>query len=379
MQEIDYSTPLRLSRLKEDGQFPKLIVCAAANVSDEGETPPGRAAIPFTFSSGGVGGPLVGNVETEDFEGWGARSLRDVTLPAAVAMSGAAVSPSMGKMTIRPLTFLMALLNVRLGVWVPNPRQGKRVRESRFVALQPITSRLRSARQAVATGLPISEDSGWFRTTSVHRIWARFVGGVRRPRATPVYLFREMLGRTLINDRFLYVTDGGHYDNLGLVELLRRGCTTIYCLDGGGDPSGTYRALGEAVALARSDLQVDIDIDPEEIIPDKKTGRAKSDHVPGRIRYRVSPTGNPLNSSDGDPEPQGWLVDCRAAVTDDAPWDVRAFQEQTRSRFPYHSTLDQLFDDQKFEAYRSLGAHTARQAVMTMRKRRRDVQPGHGA
>ena len=364
VEELDYRKPLRLSALRTGEQFPKLIVCAAANVSDQGETPPGRAATPFTFSSSSVGGPLVGAVSTEEFERQGDRSLRDVTLPAAVAMSGAAVSPAMGKMTIRALTFLMALLNIRLGVWIPSPRHGEEVRKSRFSFLRPISQPARSARRAVtgAVTRTVIPDA-------LRRIGARLSGMLRRPRATPAYLFREMLGRTSIDDRFLYVTDGGHYDNLGLVELLRRGCTRIYCLDGGGDPSGTYRALGEAVALARSELQVDVAINPEPIIPDKKTHRSETDHVRGEIRYRVSPTGQPLVEAGGgdDPGDQARIVYCRAAVTDDAPWDVLAYQEKTR-RFPYHSTFDQLFDDQKFEAYRSLGAHTARRAVAAMSK-----------
>ena len=55
-----------------------------------------------------------------------------------------------------------------------------------------------------------------------------------RPRPRPRYLLKELLGWNSVNDKYLYVTDGGHYENLGLVELLRRGCTKIYCLDASG-------------------------------------------------------------------------------------------------------------------------------------------------
>ena len=103
----------------------------------------------------------------------------DFSLPAAVAMSGAAISPSMGKLTRRPFRFLLALANVRLGVWVPNPR--------------------------------------W-----VDAMGSKQTGRFGRPR--PSYLFNEMIGRNRIGAKYLYVTDGGHYENLGLVELLRRGC-----------------------------------------------------------------------------------------------------------------------------------------------------------
>jgi predicted membrane protein len=364
VEEVDYCEPFHLSALKETDDFPELIVCAAANVSDLAETPPGRAATPFVFTRETVGGPLVETVETPDYEQQASRTRRDITLRAAVAMSGAAVSPAMGKKSIRALGFLMALVNVRLGVWVPNPRRVKDVRQSRLAPLKRAYARVGRGRQL----LGLLRGGARTRAVALRSSLATFVG---RQRATPIYLFKEMLGLTRVNDRFLYVTDGGHYDNLGLVELLRRGCTTIYCFDGGGDPSGTFRALGEAVALARSDLQVEIDIKPDEIAPDKKSRISKECVAVGTIHYRVTPSGE--LAADRDEEDReagetytGRLVYCRTAVTEDAPWDVKAYHEKSR-RFPYHSTLDQLFDDQKFEAYRALGAHAARQAVRALR------------
>ncbi len=362
VEEIDYRKPLRISSLTAGDHFPQLIVCAAANISDPGETPPGRAATPFVFSSDGIGGPLIGRMPVEAYENQADRSARDVTLPAAVAMSGAAVSPAMGKKTIRALTFLMALSNLRLGVWVPNPRYVEEAGKSRFAVLKPVRQRVRWI------GSPLRGAWGWIlgQSSRLASIWGRSLAALRRRRATPAYLFWEMLGLTKLNDHFLYVTDGGHYDNLGLIELLRRGCTTIYCFDGGGDPSGTFRALGEAVALARGDLQVEIDIDPSEIIPDEKTRISKTSHAIGTIRYRATPAGGIAPSDDdGRRHYTGKLVYCRTAVNEDAPWDVRAYHEKSR-RFPYHSTLDQFFDDQKFEAYRALGAHAAREAVASM-------------
>ena len=122
-EERKYSRLVPLSQSGVDEpDWPTLIVCAAANVSDPGATPPGRGVTSFTFSPTAIGGPLVGAEPTSTYERvLGMNRKRDITLAAAVAMSGAALSPSMGKQTRRPLTFLMALANVRLGVWVPNP------------------------------------------------------------------------------------------------------------------------------------------------------------------------------------------------------------------------------------------------------------------
>jgi hypothetical protein len=327
VQELPFTEPLYLSELDAAGHFPKLIVCAAANLSDEGVTPPGRNAASFTFSSEEVGGLSVGVVSTADFEGFLkgdgngegngiGTAARDATLPAAVAMSGAAVSPSMGKHSVRALRFLLALTNVRLGVWIPNPR--------------------------------------WIEELATHRRGSR--GHLRPP---PWYLVHELLGRNKVNHKYLYISDGGHFENLGLVELLRRGCTTIFCFDASGDSVDTFNTLGEAVALARTEVQVDVEIEPEDLKPEAETGLSPTDHTIGTFRY--------LNTKCRQND-DGLLVFAKAAVTADAPWDVRAFGKADK-RFPNHSTFDQLFDDQKFESYRALGAHTARRAIRTWMER----------
>ena len=271
----------------------------------------------------------------------------------------------------------MALTNLRLGVWLPNPRYVNTPDEphpsgalawTRSVP-RTVEAKVGQVGRSLLEQVVPGDRRSQVVTEHCATVWgsAKSWALGRRPR--PHYLFKEMLGRTKLSDRFLYVTDGGHFDNLGIVELLRRGCTTIYCLDAGGDPAGTYAALGEAIALARSELQVDIDIDPSPIDPRAKGEPPATDHVVGRIRYRATPTGSgevtcDASESSGD---VGHIVYCRAAVTAEAPFDVRAFQAKDR-RFPHHSTFDQLFDDEKFESYRALGAHTAGLAVDTLRR-----------
>jgi hypothetical protein len=324
-------------------EWPTLLVCAAANISDSAATPPGRRVTSFTFSAHTVGGPLVGAVATWELENafesreeafpepneaedggtgnpvgkWVAEAARerrrhDLSLPAAIAMSGAAISPSMGKMTRRPLTFLMALANIRLGVWVPNPRWL----------------------------VDFEEDK---------RLRKRYL------RSRPFYLLCELLGLNRIGAKYLYVTDGGHYENLGLVELLRRGCTEVYCFDASGVGNGRaeFEALGDAIALARSELGVEIefDSDPEDLAPDKESHVAKADMATGRISY---PDGS-----------KGTLVYVRNTITPKAPWDAKAYHKAD-PRFPHNPTIDQLYTDQKFEAYRVLGQRAGEEAVEAM-------------
>jgi hypothetical protein len=338
--------------------WPSLIVCAAANVSDPGATPPGRSVTSFTFSARSIGGPLIGASPTKQFEKAfdgprHKRRARDLTLPSAVAISGAAVAPSMGKMTRRPLTFLLALANIRLGVWVPNPRWVR----ARAEAGERWTNRR-----------------------------LRLYG---RPR--PSYLIRELLGRNRVDAKYLFVTDGGHYENLGLVELLRRGCTEIYCFDASGD--GKFGVLGDAIALARSELGVQVDIDPSKLAPREgaeqpASNAAGANGANGAVAGAAASTAagaaangatagaaasekglaednvarGTLHYPDGR---EGVLIYARCVMTKDAPWDVMAHHREDPS-FPHNSTIDQLYTDQKFESYRALGALAGRNAMQRM-------------
>jgi hypothetical protein len=175
------------------------------------------------------------------------------------------------------------------------------------------------------------------------------------PRPTVWYLLKELLGWNSINDKFLYVTDGGHYENLGLLELLRRGCTQIYCLDASnGEPLG---ALGDAIALARSELGVEITFEPAELDAlraDPRTRLSRSACATGMLRYTRC-----------TPEVTGTIVYAPTVMTANLPWDVLAFPRED-PKFPHTSTANQLFTDQRFEAYRMLGYEAGERAVEAM-------------
>ena len=113
-------TPLPLSNLQLDN-FPEVLICATSNLTSYGQTPSGVGAAPFLFSPETVGGPVVGTCDTRTFELDGLRMPRNLTVMDAVSISGAAVSPEMGKMTRAPMRALLALANIRLGVWLPKP------------------------------------------------------------------------------------------------------------------------------------------------------------------------------------------------------------------------------------------------------------------
>jgi len=328
-EEIPFSEPIRFSEYQ--GDRPMLVVCAAANTDEEGVVPSGRGCAPFTFSPSRTGissgllfgdeqtyadpGPMLKTAEYEELAG-----RRLLTLPAAVAVSGAAVSPAMGRMTRAPLRLLLGLANVRLGLWLPNPRR-------------------HDLHQVPAP------ESG---------LWAKVRWQWRQPGIPS--LLREILGRTNLNGRWVYVTDGGHYENLGLVEALRRGATEIVVFDASGDPPSSWVTFGEAVETARADLGVEIDLDPSK----KLRPAAGSDGAPTLVAEGTCTYPNGVRAT---------LLLCKLALPDEAPasWDVYAWKAG-HSNFPHDSTAQQLYGDREFEAYRRLGEVAAQMALALMEK-----------
>lgn len=308
-------TPLLL----EDSQpldFPEVLVCGTANLSEYGVTPTDQKAASFLLSSASVGGVATGSMATDAYNAASFPAGAGLSLLDAVAISGAAVAPAMGKMTRAPLRFLLALANVRLGVWVPNPTRVQRGTSYR--------------------------------------------GLHRRPGLS--YLAREMAGISPGRSRYVYVSDGGHFDNLGLVELLARRCDWIFTVDASGDAIDTFGTLGCALAIAEAELGITVDIDPEaDMAPTTETPTlVRSTFSRGVIHYPARPA-----SADGPavPASEGTLLVIKAGVPADAPWDVASYHSRY-PRFPTDPTSDQLYPAPRFDAYVSLGRFAMRSAYL---------------
>ena len=131
----------------------------------------GRNADFFIFSPQFIGSSATGYVPTEKFE----EQIDELDLATAMAISGAAASSNMGAKSIRPLTPTLAILNIRLGYWVVNPRQFAQDRK---------------------------------------RLLSLFHGLFDQ-----LYFLRELLGLMREDSQIIYLTDGGHIENLGIYEL----------------------------------------------------------------------------------------------------------------------------------------------------------------
>jgi hypothetical protein len=267
-----------------------------------------------------------------------------------MAISGAAFASAMGRHSKGTINSLLAVFNARLGVWLPNP------------------SLLRSAPET----RPAGPATGGFRQT---RFW-RWLRDTRRF----TYLLKEIFGSYRLDDRFVYVTDGGHCENLGLVELLRRRCSFIFCFDASGDNPGFATTLSEAIALADEELGVEITfpagaleaVAPGTVdIPDN--GNADRLALLRRCAAHPVAVGDIYYRDRGE---HGVLVFGKAVLTADSSPSVLAHAaSRSGERFPNDSTGDQFFDQDQFAAYKELGRHVAEIAVQAAKRAESSAVP----
>lgn len=273
----------------------------------------GREADFFTFSPQFVGSDLtfyspvngkkIGmHTETPAIEKLDPK----LDMATVVAISGAAASANMGSATIRVLSPILAFLNIRLGYWLANPR----------------VSQLGATR------------------------WSK----VKRKVASKFYLAMEMFGLLHERSNQLYLTDGGHIENLGIYQLLKRGCQLIVAIDAEADPSMSFPSLLKMERFARIDLGVRIDL--------------SWDHT-----FRGD-TGFPFHHWEwGEPRPhcavgkitypdlsEGLLIYVKSSLTGDERDYVLDYKRR-HPVFPHEQTSDQFFTEEQFEVYRALGFH----------------------
>jgi predicted acylesterase/phospholipase RssA len=225
-----------------------------------------------------------------------------ITIGTAMAISGAAASPNMGSYSDPALGFLMTLFDVRLGWWIGNPR-GK----------------------------------GWENGS---------------PRVGFACLLEELLGSTNDDSKYVYLSDGGHFENLAVYELVRRRCKLIIASDASCDSAYGFGDLHNAIERCRTDFGVEIVLDDlQEIAPkagadDPGTVRSEAHFAVGKIRY------NPES-----PEEDGTIIYLKPALVAGDPDDVLAFAKKDKA-FPHDTTANQWFDEGHFESYRALGEAT---------------------
>lgn len=236
---------------------------------------------------------------------------------SALTVSGAAVSPNWGYHSSRITAFLMTLFNVRLGAWVPNPSRAT-------------MDELR----------------------------------VARPRNSLLALLNELLGRTTDDSQAIYLSDGGHFENLGIYEMLRRRCSLIMVVDAGADDACSLFDLGNAIRRAEIDFGISVTLR-------EPMGIYSRSQVENGDNLNPEPKGFAFGDIDYGAAHQGALIYLKPGFLQEMPTDVRAYAAEHKT-FPHESTLDQWFTESQFDSYRMLGRYQASRIL-------KDVQPGEFA
>lgn len=149
---------------------------------------------------------------------------------------------------------------------------------------------------------------------------------------------------------WLNLSDGGHIENMGLYELLRRRCKFVVCVDGEADPDSTFPGQLTLIRQAQIDLGIQIEPRLDEIRPDPTSRTSKAHAQLFRIKY---PT-----TVDGRPAGTGLLLYLKLSLTGDEAELLKRYRHMNPD-FPHQSTLNQFYDEEQFEAYRQLGVHVA--------------------
>jgi hypothetical protein len=173
---------------------------------------------------------------------------------------------------------------------------------------------------------------------------------LRGPRFALHPLVTEALALTNDRSKYVYLSDGGHFDNLGLYEMLRRRCRFIVVSDATSDPSYGYADLGNVMRRAAIDFGIRITFEHLDMAGRSETAIKGAYSASAIIEYpEMQPNGQ---------RQRGHLLYIKSYCGGlNEPADVRAYYH-TNPAFPHDTTLDQFFGEAQFESYRALGCYT---------------------
>lgn len=249
------------------------------------------------------------------------RECHGMTLGTALAISGAAASPNMGYHTSPAVSALLTVLNLRLGYWAGNPKLTEQERNGGGAA-------------------------------EVHAAWRK-----ERPLFCVRPILQELSGSANASAPWINLTDGGHFDNLGIYELVRRRCRFIVASDAGRDPKHSFEDLANTIRKCWTDFGVHI------VFPFLDDVRLRADHNRWSREHGCFGL---IEYPDREKTCRGrfgLILYLKCSLTEHSMKtfaDIRQYAD-THETFPHESTGDQFFDENQFEAYRHLGYCVASQ------------------
>jgi hypothetical protein len=249
---------------------------------------------------------VFGGMETErDSDGRG----RGIHLGSVITVSGAAASPNWGYHSNPLVALLMTLFNVRLGAWYANP--------------------------AVATAAQLQ---------------------LSKPSNSIAALLDELTGTARGDGQAVYLSDGGHFENLGVYEMLKRRCRRILVIDAGQDEQAAFFDLGMMIRKAEIDLPVKIELPTKGIASRRMIAEGR---LPGARGFTY---GTVTYYLDGDRTMTGEIIYLKPTLLAEVPTAVAAYAAESDT-FPHETTADQFFSESQFESYRALGEYQGRLMV----------------
>ncbi|MDY6932943.1 MAG: hypothetical protein SVZ03_01810 [Spirochaetota bacterium] len=288
--------------------YPLINTCLNLSGSDD-KFKGKKASDYFLLSPLYCGSTRTGYVESDS------RHYNKITLATAIAASGAAVNPNMGRYTNSILAFVMSILNLKLGYWIFNPHKSNKC---------------------------------------ANIVW------------WPIYLISELLGKTDTTKRMVNISDGGHIENLGIYELLRRRVKLIIAIDAVADPEYEFSDLKNLVVRAKNELGINIKFrknsGPElKIKPKPSNGYSEShfviadiEELPCEEGEGVTKTGLLVYVKSSMKEPKTRWKNCNKPKRDSS-----YYYKTFHPTFPHESTMDQFFDEAQWTAYYNLGRFMA--------------------
>lgn len=300
------------------------VVNATLNVSPTDDIAGGLA--PFVFSPRYSGSAMLAPEEAAAGAGAYVRSAlyaheteivlggSGITLATAMAISGASGDRKSGYHPSPLTALLMTLFSVRLGAWLPNPARARTLG-----------------------------------------------GGIRQ--AAPSNPVRALLGGLVgpasDRERDIFLSDGGHFENLGLYEMIRRRCRYIVVCDAGADPDCGFADLGNAVRRVKVDFDVDVHFEELRIFARDAGEDPKFAFALGTVDYpEMRYRGENLETPEARAARTGRLLYIKPSYFGTLPVDLRAYGAENPA-FPHEATDDRFVTESQFESYHRLGLYLA--------------------
>ena len=288
-------------------------------------------------------------------EGGGKFTGERLPLGQWLAISGAAFSTGLGARTNLALSLLAGIGNIRLGYWWDSGIKPKERKDRQ----RPLISQMLGS--YFTRIFPVQ-------SYLLDEYTARFHGSARQ---------------------HWYLSDGGHFENMGGYELIRRRLRTIIIIiDSEADPDYTFGGMAALIRKARTDFAAEItfldDAELNEVLPeghcfsalghlrrgkwveetlpaqDSKTDKRQTIDPVDHGRHSLAHAALAKVSYDCQRTPQSVLIYLKPTLMGNEPLDVLQYHGENPS-FPQQTTADQFFDEAQWESYRALGEHIARQ------------------